>query len=208
MATHHDDVSVLFGVPAEPDGLRSDASIRSTGAPIAGDPEPIPLAGSHVVDLIGLRLSVALGRLRDLGIPTRIKVLPFGSPTGMVVWQHPHVGSIVTPDDVVTLGITAGTPVCVPDVILSSESQARADLTAAGLAPGRGDPTPRPATGRSEVVIRTRPRVGSLVPAGSRVDYELLPCEQREPVGLRASVNSDVSDTFFQLGCRPVGARS
>ena len=236
MATHRADVSVLIGVPAEPIPLPSNESLGSAGGVNAANAEPTPLATWQPIDLIGLRLAVALGRLRDLGIPTRVKVVSHGGPTGLVVWQHPHVGSIITVDDMVTLGVVAGTPVRVPDVVLGTESQARADLGAAGLVPGRRDPAPRPVTGRAEVVIRTRPRVGSLVPAGSRVDYELLPGEPRKrtrpsayvdydsassldvvvgppaPDAAEADpppyVDYDAIDTLFGLGRRPVETRA
>ena len=90
-------------------------------------------------------------------------------------------------------------------------------------------------TGRSEVVIRTFPRVGSLVPAGSRVDYELLPGEPRkrtepgayvdydsapsldvvvEPPAPDAAgadpspyVDYDAIDTLFRVSRRPGGSR-
>ena len=188
MATHQADVSVLFGVSAEPIPLPSDESLGSARGVNATTVEPTPLATRQPFDLIGLRLVVALRRLRSLGISTKVRVVAADGPLGSVVWQHPHVGSIVTVEDVVTLGVVDGTPVRVPDVVLSTESQARASLAAAGLAPGRRNPEPRPVTGRSEVVIRTFPRVGSLIPAGSRVDY-------------------DVIDTLFRVGRRPVGSR-
>ena len=235
MATHPADVSVLFGVPAEPIPLPSDERLGSAGGVNAGNAEPTQLATWRPIDLIGLRLAVALGRLRDLGIPSRVKVMSHGGPIGPVIWQHPHAGSTVTVDEVVTLGVVPGTPVRVPDVVLSTESQARASLAAAGLALGRRNPEPRPVTGRSEVVIRTSPRVGSLVPAGSRVDYELLPGEPRKrtkpgayvdydtasslgvvvelpaPDAVGADrppyVDYDVIDTLFRVGRRPVGSR-
>ncbi len=179
MATHRTDVSVLFGVPAEPIPLPGDESHGSARGVNTATVEPTPLA---------------------------------------------------------TLGVvTTDTSVRVPDVVLSTESQARASLAAAGLAPGIRNPEPRPVTGRSEVVIRTFPRAGSLIPAGSRVDYELLPGEPRnrakpgdyadydsaasldvvveQPApdaagaDLSPYVDYDVIDTLFRVGSRPVGSR-
>ena len=113
-------------------------------------------------------------------------------------------GSMVTADSAVTHDVAAGRLVRVPDVILSFEDEARAGLAAAGLSPGRRDPAPRPATGRAEVVIRTHPRVGSLVLAGSSVDYELLPGERFA----RAGSGADVDDTRDRHGRRPAQVRA
>ena len=141
-------------------------------------------------------------------------------------------GAVNADNDVDTFGVVAGRLVRVPNVVLSTESEARADFVAAGLVPGRRDPAPRPVDGRSEVVIRTHPRVGSLVSAGSRVDYEVLPGEPRKrtkpgayvdhdsassleittgPLAQEAAaadpasdVDYDVVDTLSRLGGRPM----
>ncbi len=112
-------------------------------------------------------------------------------------------GGVNADDDTVTRGVAARSHVRVPDVVLSTESEARADFVAAGLVPGRRDPAPRPVSGRSEVVIRTNPRVGSLVSAGSRIDYEVLPGEPRKRTKPGAYVDHDVVDTLFRSG-RPM----
>ena len=124
----------------------------------------------------------------------------------------------------------------VPDVRMHSEAAAVALITRAGLVPGQRSPLPRPASGRSEVVMRTRPREGTLVRGGTRVDYELLPGEPRartkhesyvdhdsaacleaevEPaapdavaVGPPPYVDCDVIDTLFRSGRRPVEGRA
>lgn len=93
--------------------------------------------------------------------------------------------------DVTARGAVPGTPedaldvadrplVLVPDVRMRAEAAAITRIMAADLVPGRRSPRPRPANGRSEVVIRTHPRAGSLVRSGTRVDYELAP---GEPMG-------------------------
>jgi len=122
----------------------------------------------------------------------------------------------------------------VPDVRMHSEAAAVAMIARAGLVPGQRHPRPRPTGGRSEVVVRTRPREGALVRSGTRVDYELLPGEpaaKTEPrsdvahdsnleaeVGALATdavgadrppcVDNDVIDTLFRSGRRSVEGRA
>ena len=97
----------------------------------------------------------------------------------------------------------------VPDVRLCSEATAIARIAAAGLVPGQRDPRPRPVGGRSEVVIRTRPRHGSAVRRGTRVDYELAP---GEPMGLPLAVVEHGLDaatsTSSAVSASPVWSRS
>jgi hypothetical protein len=81
----------------------------------------------------------------------------------------------VVAGDVNGTDATASIRYRVPDVLMRTEEEACAAITTAGLRPGRRDPAPRPVSGRGEVVIRTRPAVGSLVPEGSRIDYDLMP---------------------------------
>ena len=81
----------------------------------------------------------------------------------------------------------------VPDVRLRSEAAAIATIAEAGLVPGQRSPRPRPASGRSEVVIRTSPRAGTLVRRGTRIDYELLPGEPRMPGSSAAHRDHDAA---------------
>ena len=134
----------------------------------------------------------------------------------------------------VSLRVPADVPV--PDVVLLSEKQAMSFIEAAGLEPGRRIPAPRPANDCSEVVIRTHPGVGSIVQAGTLVDYEMLPGKPRERTrpsryvdydaasSLDAACDShqvdvaaderqpcvdfDVIDTLFRIGCQPVEGRA
>ena len=124
----------------------------------------------------------------------------------------------------------------VPDVTMLSERQARTRIEAAGLRSGRRIPVPVPASRCSEVVVRTTPRGGAVVPADAIVDLELLPGEPRQ--GDRASgyvdhdaaaclpaakeptadttrvdssdpyVDYDAIDTLHRVGCEPFRGRA
>ena len=225
MATHQGDVSVSFCVPADPVGFHV-ADRHQMHAPAPEAARPTAVADSDVPEVVGLRLPVALARLRERGVDAVVRATNRQGPVGVVIEQQPGEGSAIT------LDVVIGTPVRVPDVVLESEVRARARIEAAGLEPGRRAPAPRPARQRSEVVLRTRPRAGTLVQAGSTVDYELLPGEPRRssppagyidhdaassldptasaaaaaPIegGAQPYVDFDVIDTVFQLGSRPV----
>lgn len=81
----------------------------------------------------------------------------------------------------------------VPDVRMRSEPEAIATFARAGLVPGQRRPRPRPASGRSEVVMRTNPREGTLVRRGTRIDYDLLPGEPRQRFSAGAYVDYDAA---------------
>ena len=83
----------------------------------------------------------------------------------------------------------------VPDVRLQAEAAAIATIVRAGLVPGQRSPRPRPASGRPEVVMRSRPGAGALVRRGTRVDYELLPgqSEDRAAIAVDASAPRSVA---------------
>jgi beta-lactam-binding protein with PASTA domain len=73
-----------------------------------------------------------------------------------------------------------GTLLRVPDVRLCSEAAAIAAIEDAGLVPGERCPRPRPRSGRAEVVVRTLPRAGTLVPRGTRIDFDIIPGDPRD----------------------------
>ena len=81
----------------------------------------------------------------------------------------------------------------VPDVRMLTEVAATAAIASLGLVPGQRIPRPRPASGISEVVIRTSPRGGTLVRRGTRVDYELLPGEPRDRAATLGDAALDAS---------------
>jgi hypothetical protein len=103
----------------------------------------------------------------------------------------------------------AGAPVRVPNVSLESEARAVERIEAAGLVAGRRIPGPRPASHRSEVVVRTYPRAGTLVQAGSTVDYELLPGEPRQhpPTGEIGHAAAEGQTAGASVAIERTGAR-
>lgn len=239
MATHRTDVSVLFGVPTDPadDHLGGPLDLELAGDVLV--PMVASAAPKGVADLIGLQPRVAFDRLRTRGIDARVKVLSqVPGPSGLVIWQRPRAGGSVIDGEVATLGVAPGTLVQVPDVRLRTERDACLALEAMAIVPGQRDPAPRPASGRPEVVIRTHPAIGSAVPVGSTVDYDMAPGEPREPnggddrdvegapaLGLDADaatgepdhtaapppskyIDYDAIDTLFRFGCQPVEARA
>jgi beta-lactam-binding protein with PASTA domain len=94
-------------------------------------------------------------------------------------------GMLAAPDALTPAAGTAGEAadparLRVPDVRLCSEAAAIAAIEAAGLVPGERCPRPRPRSGRTEVVIRTLPRAGTLVSRGTRIDFDVVPGEPRD----------------------------
>jgi eukaryotic-like serine/threonine-protein kinase len=100
-------------------------------------------------------------KLDELGFRPRLdSERPSDSfPAGTVIWQDPPPGTVLQPNSVVQLVVSAGpTLVPVPDVIGLNLPQAAKILTAAGVRVGSVDST---APGRERgVVIATRPAAG------------------------------------------------
>jgi beta-lactam-binding protein with PASTA domain len=89
-------------------------------------------------------------------------------PRGTVIWQDPPAETVLPPNTVVQLVVSAGTSlVAVPDVIGMSLPQASKIMSAAGVRPGSVDTVP----GGQErgVVVATRPSAGVGRPRGSPV---------------------------------------
>ena len=217
MTTHRGDVSVSSCVPADAVVSRYPAGQHHVHVSVSIATRPTTVADSDRTDVVGLRLRVAIARLRSRGVDACVRVTRAHGPVGVVIGQQPGEGSVIV------LDVVIGTPVRVPDVVLESEVRARARIEAAGLAPGRRIPGPRPASHCPEVVMRTHPRAGTLVQAGSKVDYELLPGEPRQlsratdhidheaassrraPVG---PVDFDAVDMPVRFGSQPVEGRA
>lgn len=95
----------------------------------------------------------------------------------------------------------------VPDVRMRSEASAIAMIASVGLVSGKRSPRPRPADGKPEVVIRTFPSVGTLVPRGACVDYELLPGVPGEPPTAGSDVRREDDDPLDRPGRRAAEER-
>ncbi|HEY3011236.1 MAG TPA: PASTA domain-containing protein [Gemmatimonadales bacterium] len=89
-------------------------------------------------------------------------------PTGTVIWQDPPPGTVLPPNSVVQLVLSAGPAlVAVPDVIGLNVSQASKILAAAGVRVGAVDST---SAGKERgVVLATRPAAGVGRPRGAAV---------------------------------------
>jgi eukaryotic-like serine/threonine-protein kinase len=90
------------------------------------------------------------------------------SPAGTVIWQDPPPGTVLQPNSVVLLVLSAGPSlVAVPDVIGLSVPQATKILAAAGVRVGSVDSTS--AGEERGVVLATRPAAGVGRPRGAAV---------------------------------------
>jgi serine/threonine-protein kinase len=112
----------------------------------------------------------ARSTLTELGFRPRVEgERPSDSfPRGIVIWQDPAPGTLLQPNAVVQLVVSAGpTLVAVPDVIGMSLPQAARIFAAAGVKVGTVDTL----TGGKEVgvVLATRPAAGVGRPRGAPV---------------------------------------
>ena len=114
--------------------------------------------------------SKARQKLTELGFRPRLDgERPNDSfPSGTVIWQDPPPGTVLQPNSVVQLVVSAGpTLVAVPDVIGLDLNEARKIMTAAGVRVGSVDTSAAgPETG---VVLATRPAAGVGRPRGAPV---------------------------------------
>jgi serine/threonine-protein kinase len=109
-------------------------------------------------------------KLGDLGFRPRLDgERPNDSfPPGIVIWQDPAPGTVLQPNSVVQLVLSAGPAlVAVPDVVGLSVSHAGKILAAAGVRVGVVDTTS--AGGERGVVVATRPAAGVGRPRGAAV---------------------------------------
>lgn len=109
-------------------------------------------------------------KLTDLGFRPRLDgERPSDSfPQGAVIWQDPPPGTVLQPNSVVQLIVSAGpTLVAVPDVVGMGLPQAAKIMAAAGVRVGTVDTL---AGGREQgVVVATRPASGVGRPRGATV---------------------------------------
>jgi serine/threonine-protein kinase len=91
-----------------------------------------------------------------------------GFPRGTVIWQDPPAGTVLPPNSVVQLVVSAGPSlVAVPDLIGMSLPQATKIMSAAGVRMGTVDTV---AGGQeSGIVLATRPSAGVGRPRGAAV---------------------------------------
>jgi eukaryotic-like serine/threonine-protein kinase len=109
-------------------------------------------------------------RLNELGFRPRLDgERPNDSfPPGTVIWQDPPPGTVLQPNSVVQLVLSAGPAlVAVPDVIGLQVPQASKILTAAGVRVGAVDSTS--AGDERGVILATRPAAGVGRPRGAAV---------------------------------------
>jgi serine/threonine-protein kinase len=109
-------------------------------------------------------------RLTELGFRPRLDgERPNDSfPQGTVIWQDPPPGTVLQPNSVVQLVLSAGTAlVAVPDVIGLNLPQAGRILAAAGVRVGTVDTTS--AGEEPGVIVATRPAAGVGRPRGAAV---------------------------------------
>jgi serine/threonine-protein kinase len=108
--------------------------------------------------------------LTDLGFRARLDGERHNDafPRGTVIWQDPPAGTVLPPNSLVQLVVSAGPSlVAVPDVIGMSLPQATKIMSAAGVRMGPVDSVP----GGSErgIVLATRPASGVGRPRGAPV---------------------------------------
>jgi hypothetical protein len=84
------------------------------------------------------------------------------------------------------------------DVRMPGGSDAVPESVAVGLVARDHDNNPRPVSGRPEIVVRTHPRVVTVVPVGTSVEFEMVP-------GPPAGPRSGVVSTTVQPPTAPVG---
>jgi beta-lactam-binding protein with PASTA domain len=109
-------------------------------------------------------------KLTELGFRPRLEgERPNDSfPQGTVIWQDPPPGTVLQPNAVVQLVLSAGPAlVAVPDVIGLNVPQAGKILSAAGVRVGTVDTTS--ASEERGVIIATRPAAGVGRPRGAAV---------------------------------------
>ena len=100
--------------------------------------KPRPAAAApatiDVPRLVGLDVTEARARLRDLGLGSTVTRIESSKPPGTVVEQSPSAGSALERGETVTLTVSSGpAAVPVPDVTGLDEASARAQLESAGF---------------------------------------------------------------------------
>ncbi|HJR16789.1 MAG TPA: PASTA domain-containing protein [Gemmatimonadales bacterium] len=89
-------------------------------------------------------------------------------PRGTIIWQDPPAGTILPPNSVVEMVVSAGPSlVAVPDIVGMSLPQASKIMSAAGVRVGSVDTVP--GGQEADVVLATRPSAGVGRPRGAAV---------------------------------------
>jgi beta-lactam-binding protein with PASTA domain len=97
-------------------------------------PRPAPPATIDVPRLVGLDVSDAQARLRDLGLRSTITRVESPKPEGTVIDQSPSAGTALERGETVAFTVSSGpAAVPVPDVTGLDEESARAQLESAGF---------------------------------------------------------------------------
>jgi beta-lactam-binding protein with PASTA domain len=120
--------------------------------------------------VLGMPESQARQKLTELGFRPRLDGERPNDvfPTGTVIWQDPPPSTVLQPNSVVQLVLSAGPAlVAVPDVIGLNVPQASKILTAAGVRVGAVDSTS--AGQEPGVVVATRPAAGVGRPRGAAI---------------------------------------
>ena len=110
---------------------------------------------------------------------------------GRVFRQDPEPGTLVRPGDVIHAWVGGRPGVAVPDVRGADEQEALASLRAAGLFPTRRV-VRRSNSVAPGLVIHTRPRAGTEVPVGTRVNYVIATAPRERASAKRAARRSRV----------------
>lgn len=135
-------------------------------------PRPIPkIQKIRVPDVTGLKLEEARaalisGKLRFSGF----EVSDSSVPSGVVIGQDPQFETEVDADFKVTLNLSSGLSVCVPDLINLPLSEAMCKLLEAGL---KSEPTVVGTAGPNAVVSKSEPLPRSWVMPHSRVTLSM-----------------------------------
>lgn len=155
--------TVLGGQPGEPAEPSTDE----------GQLAATTVAPAATPDFVGLSLMEARRHARLVGLHVEaLERITGEDEWGQVLAQEPAAGIVPRSDATVSLTVGVRPHVRVPDVRGRSEDDALALLRAAGFGSTRrvvrkSDKVPE------GHVVRTRPRAGSQVPAGSRISYVL-----------------------------------
>jgi eukaryotic-like serine/threonine-protein kinase len=120
--------------------------------------------------VLELTQAEARTRLTDLGFRPRLDGERHNDafPRGTVIWQDPAAGTVLAPNSVVQLVVSAGPSlVAVPDIIGMSLPQATKIMSAAGVRVGTVDTV---AGGDEQgIVLATRPTAGVGRPRGAPI---------------------------------------
>ncbi|MER3397484.1 MAG: penicillin-binding protein [Chloroflexota bacterium] len=157
------------------------ATPGATPAP-AGTPSPTPArSGGPLVmpSVVGRPIQDALASLESLGLEVHQQTRPSNqAPPGQVISQSPAPGTQLIPGTAVTLVVSAGPSVTVPNVIGRPEAEAKQLIQQAGLVnfptvtyQGRGMGIPDEVLNRVCVgcVLSSDPPPGATVPPGTEV---------------------------------------